>query len=401
LSPLPPTRRARAAVFLAAVLGAGNAFGAAIGQPLAQYSPAQSDAILAGPIFGLATGAYGFEPARYPVALYAVSYRTTNPYLGQARESASGLIALPLGAPGPLPVLEYQHGTDFSRHSVPSHPESCLEARAVAAAFAGHGYAVFMPDYIGKGISTSPHTYMLARGEARACRDMLEAGRRFCSRRHVRLSRDIFLSGWSQGGHATMAFLRLLEREKYPGVRAAAPIAGPYDLYLTWTLWLTQPASPMAPSLLAYMISSYEHHYGLPGLLRSALKPPYQGLPENTFDTDPVPPDAVARFGRTPQDLLRADFIAAVISGSGVFSRKLRENATCLWRGATPVRFYYGEADDIVPPVVTRKAYERMKSLGAPVWLADAGRSAGHREAFLFALADARRWFDRLRSAGE
>ena len=98
--------------------------------------------------------------------------------------------------------------TEVSKHDVPSNPANA-EAGMVLSAFASQGYVVFMPDYIGKGESPGMHTYMLSDGEAQAAYDFCTAARTSCRDLKIGLSGELFLTGWSQGGHAAMALARL------------------------------------------------------------------------------------------------------------------------------------------------------------------------------------------------
>ncbi|MFH0802945.1 MAG: prolyl oligopeptidase family serine peptidase [bacterium] len=391
------------AIFLIGCIASNVVYASDIGkainaQPVGQYSREKMDKTLSKTVFGVDPASYGFEYTKYPVSLYKVRYRTANPYRRDAVETVSGLLAVPMGAQGSLPVLSYQHSAEFSKHEIPSNPDGCLEAQAVIAAFAGHGYVIFMPDYIGKGDSMGRHTFIMADGEAQASWDMLKAGKKICSEMDIKLSSDLFLSGWSQGGHATMAFLRLLRTQRYPGVRAAAPVAGPYDMYLNWAQWLIHTLSPKIPAIMAYVILAYGEYYNLPGLSQEALKPRYQDVGQKIFDTDVIPKDVFEQFGRTPRELFQETFVTDSLVGTDAFCRALYDNEVYMWQSDVPIRFYYGEADDMVPPVIAQTAYGYMKNMGSDVSLVNAGKSAGHAETFLFALLDARKWFDGLRS---
>ena len=82
------------------------------------------------------------------------------PEQGNRPTLASGLVAVPQTAQKKLPVVSYQHGTVFTRTAVPSRPEESDETRIVTARLAGSGYVVIGADYIGKGDSTEPDSYM-------------------------------------------------------------------------------------------------------------------------------------------------------------------------------------------------------------------------------------------------
>lgn len=369
-------------------------------QDLGVYSRERLDKILTEEIRVLVPRvSYRYEPAVNAVRLYGVRYVTLHPLQGNRPIVVTGLVALPEVRGQALPLLSYQHGTECSKHWVPSNPEASIETRAVVAAFAGQGYAVFMADYIGKGGSDESHPYMLADSEASTCRDLIDAGRTLCERLGVTLKPGLFLTGWSQGGHSTMALLRLLESEGREPLKAAAPIAGPYDLYANWEAWTSRPDadSPLLPLIMAYLLQSYEQQLGIRGLCHKAMKPPYDERAHEMFDRDIPAEQLFKNFPSRVRGLLREDFIRLGRIGNHPFFQALRQNQTYSWRVTTPVRLYHGQSDSVVPADLSAMACAFQKAMGANVTLANAGRDAGHREAFLWTLLEARKWFDTLK----
>jgi len=77
--------------------------------------------------------------------------------------------------------------------------------------FATTGYAAVVPDYLGLGDSPGLQLYHHARSEATACVDLLRAARTWCASNNVELNDQLFLAGYSHGGHVTMALHRELE----------------------------------------------------------------------------------------------------------------------------------------------------------------------------------------------
>jgi hypothetical protein len=66
-----------------------------------------------------------YVPPVYPnvvngVDLYRVAYRSTIPEQGNRPTVAYGIVAIPKGLTGPLPLVSYQHGALFLKESVPS-----------------------------------------------------------------------------------------------------------------------------------------------------------------------------------------------------------------------------------------------------------------------------------------
>ena len=165
---------------------------------------------------------------KHGITLYRVQYRTTN-YDG-AQVVASGLVALP-GASRLHSVVAYHHGTNAERRTAPSQ-SGVGEGLLIAAAAAGTGHVLVAPDYIGLGESREIHPYMCSKVTATTSIDLMRAARKLVEYLHGSWPNSLFLLGFSQGGHATLAVHRELEilHEPQFTVTASAPVAGPFYL---------------------------------------------------------------------------------------------------------------------------------------------------------------------------
>ena len=167
------------------------------------------------------------------VDVYRVAYRSTIPEQGDRPTISYGLVAIPHGATGQLPIVSYQHGTLFFKESAPSQAFSwdknseadvkyglrqkdfyntCYETRLNVAQFAGNGYVVIAADYFGIGNSVEKDSFFVKGSEQQACLDMYSATLGLlASKDLVTDDLDLFLSGWSQGGLVTLSFQEALE----------------------------------------------------------------------------------------------------------------------------------------------------------------------------------------------
>src|ERR1043165_9341386 len=101
-----------------------------------------------------ATGISGIFPLQYPVNIYKVIYNTV---AGDSTPTtASGLMAVPVGAPCKVPMMSYQHGTTTKKNDVPSRFKG---EWFIALAAASKGYVALMPDYLGLGDGPGMHPY--------------------------------------------------------------------------------------------------------------------------------------------------------------------------------------------------------------------------------------------------
>jgi hypothetical protein len=338
---------------------------------------------------------------QYGVRFYKIVYRTIGP-LGQPT-LASGALLLPENFGQPLPLVSYQHGTVTQTNLAPSSMNLLSSEVSVGVAFASTGYAAVTPDYLGLGDSPGLHPYCHARSEATACIDMLRAARTFCAGNGYVLTNRLFLCGYSQGGHATMALLRELEAyyTNEFSVTACAPMAGPYDLSgVTTTNFLSGVAQPN-PYYFLYFLAAYQNVYQLAPSLASILAPPYDttlppllngNTPGGTINAA-MPPDG------NPVEILKPEYLAAFRSNPRHPLRlALQDNDVYYWIPRAPLHLYHCAADRDVVIANSFEALATFQSLGATqVQLFDPLPSADHGGCSIPSLADAKAWFDSLR----
>ncbi len=326
-------------------------------------------------------------PAKNGVRLYAVEYATRD--VDGVPAVASGLVMIPMLS-GPRPWVSYQQGTILDPLAAPSMLRSG-EATAMLHVFAAYGYVVTLPDYIGQGHSLARHPFLHAATEASAGVHLLEATRRLCADLGVPLSGSLFLTGLSQGGHATMAMHRLLESGGGVPVTASAPISGPYRLLPCWRLWL-RDGDPFAPALMAKVIISYSDIYGIAGA--DAFLPGWARKADNLLYGRTSGAREVAKsFPPEQSSVFTGAFLRAMGRGTHPICRLLALNDVDGWTPKAPVRLYYGTKDTLVPHDLALETQARMKRAGAPVEAVDVG-AVNHRGTFMPSLLSARTWFD-------
>ncbi|WP_433544322.1 lipase family protein (plasmid) [Streptomyces sp. CA-294286] len=167
---------------------------------------------------------------RHGVTAYRVTYRTTDS--AGAPTTASQLVVLPKNRARHLSTVSWLHGTTVHRKDVASeNPKS--NDRLVALLLASTGRAVSAPDYVGLGSGEGFHPYGDPGATVAASVDGLRAARTFAHRSGRELKRKVQVSGFSQGGPATMLVGRALQQEgadRYFRLGALAPVSGPYNL---------------------------------------------------------------------------------------------------------------------------------------------------------------------------
>ena len=162
--------------------------------PVAQLTAAQLDAASA--------DFPGTPPAAYGVTAYRLVYRTID-HNGRPT-TASGIVVLPDGRRGALTVAEYLHGTNPTKAAAASVDDTSTD-RLVTALFAGQGLVGVAPDYLGLGLGPGKPPYLDTKTETTSSGDLLLAARTFAAKHGVALKRDVLVTGFSQGGRASMA----------------------------------------------------------------------------------------------------------------------------------------------------------------------------------------------------
>jgi hypothetical protein len=342
--------------------------------------------------FGLA------DSASYGVARYRLVYCTVSPSGGAV--VASGLLMLPTGASGRLPVLAYAHGTVLTRTDAPSF-NGLLEGRVIPMVFSAEGWAVAAPDYLGLGVSRISHPWLHAASEASATIDMLAAARAAAAQLRQPLSEDLFVTGISQGGHSAMALGHWLATHAAPWrLRALAPIAGPYDMSGIALPALLDPARTdpeQGMIATAYLLVTWKPLYALYSDPREVFAEPYAAIVEELLDGDHTI-EEIEALPDSPELLLRPETLALLRHPAGRLADVLRQNDVCRWVPAVPTRIYAGRLDRAVAPEHAQRCREQIATHGGAAEIVDVGE-LDHVGTAFSSLTLIREWFIHLRSA--
>lgn len=230
-------------------------------------SVAELAASLGGSFEGQALLEITGEPA-CRVDVHHIRYHTVGP--GDAPTIASGALFVPAGTEpqcqGERPMLLYAHGTTTERafNMADVRNEDQIEGVLMVAAFAANGYIVVAPNYVGYDISTDPHPYLNADQSAKDMIDALTAARTALPTSEAPTTSEgaqLFVTGYSQGGHVAMATHRAMEAAGMT-LTASAPMSGPYALSAFGDAVFYGQVNAGAPVHLTMLITGYQHVYG-------------------------------------------------------------------------------------------------------------------------------------------
>ncbi|WP_213958222.1 MULTISPECIES: lipase family protein [unclassified Variovorax] len=303
-------------------------------------------------------------PALCDVSVVALNYTT----LGAKGEAtnASGVLLMPAGscAGNIVPLVAYAKGTDVQKPRTLANPAD-PETQLLTAMYAAQGYAVVATDYLGFAKSQYPfHPYLHADSEARSVLDSIRAARTAVTNLQGALSGKIMFTGYSQGGHSSMAAHRSAERD-YPfefNVVAGAHLAGPYNLSGATKLGI----APLGYQFFVpFQVTAYQKIYGdLYAKPSDAFKAPYDSyieglLPSATLNyttlvTSGALPGANGESPAQVRDLMfQPAFLAdAQTNSNNTYYLAAKRNDLFGWSPRARTLLCGGAGDPTVPPAV-------------------------------------------------
>lgn len=337
-----------------------------------------------------------YTPATNAVLLYRVTFPSVIPEQGNRPIVTTGLIAVPEGTAASLPLVSYQHGTVYLNEEVPSYPEQSPETQLMIAQFAGQGYLLIGADYFGLGGSSEPEGYMVKASQQQATSDMLVAGRAVMTSMGLS-DTGLHLAGWSQGGFVTMAMLEKLERDGVP-VKAAATASAPLDVFAALNGFLNFPRPNDAVwvnSLFILSAFAFENYYAVPGLARSLFTDETYDTLAKAYRREKID---VATIPTDLHKLIRPEYFDPQFFAASAYGRLIAATSAYRWVIETPVRNYYGEADEAITVGVARMAatYQAAIGTGNPTVEAVSTGDTTHRGTFARAVPLWKAWFDGL-----
>ncbi len=319
--------------------------------------------------------------------LYRLTYKSTN-YNRQAI-LLSGLVAIPDG--GSIKgLVSWQHGTNPDRSEAPSKPTPS-EGLPIAALFAGNGYVLLAPDYIGLGQSTEVPTYLHTESTVTSVIDFLHVGARLVRYLTRQDRANVYLVGFSQGGSATAGVQRQLELDKPAGLilKASASIAGAFNLR---DISLPYAITNNSMLYLGYVANAYALIYGQP--LSSIIQKKYVAVLPNLFNGSQSAEAIAEALPATAPELYTETMLTAIKTGQvNWFTTALAQNETYKWKPRATLRLYYGTSDTDVSPQDALSAYAYMKQVGGNVAVINRG-PLDHYQTLLSSLPDIQTWFN-------
>lgn len=312
--------------------------------------------------------------SQYGVDLYRVNYTTRN--LEGALDTASGLLCIPKVEGYALPLVSYGHGTVGSRYAVPSYLSG---EHILPAIYSSMGTVCVSADYLGLGDNDGIHPYVHADSEAWAGYDMIVATESYLPQEmDIEVNDQLFITGYSQGGHSAMALHRYIEQETDREVEVAMPMSGPYSISTGMKELLESDEEYGYVAYIASTAISYQEVYGniYPNSeISQFFKQPYadiilkyQNEEVDLFDVNFELIDSLIanEGGAFPKKMIYDDIVEQILTDDNhPVNFALRDNDVYDWAPEAETRLLYCSGDDQVAFENSIIARDKMVENGA------------------------------------
>src|SRR5690625_1022672 len=308
--------------------------------------------------------------AEYDVTFSSITYRTE--YMGKPIDTR-GLLLIPNGIDS-VDLLMHCHGTEIpskllhADNITPSlytgSTDNYREVRNMGLGWASKGFVVFIPDYIGYGLTLGKeHPYMYFPEMFLSNIDGLLAVKKYLSENNYSYDNQLFLTCWSLGGGACLSAHKYIQ-EQYAAaftVAASSSLAGVlnYEKYHDKSLKSVNEKLGVMPiiSWSVYSINKF-----------SPLKRPTDQIYSYPV-FDQMSSIVVPSF--QPNKVFKPYFLSKVLDGTDTQYRTiLTQNSFYKnWTATGKVFLHHGDADDTVPYYNSTDAKEGLEASGSDVTL--------------------------------
>ncbi|GAB1451813.1 hypothetical protein MASR2M47_18690 [Draconibacterium sp.] len=341
------------------------------------------------------------DNVQHDINVYTITYNTK--FEGKDI-IASGLVSIPKTA-DTNPIMSYQNGTNTLHSDAPSvNPNN--QFFQLLEFVASTGFVVSVPDYLGFGASSDMfHPYLDKESTIQSVTDMLRAVKELSTNHlDIKINNDLYITGYSQGGWATMQLQKAIE-DKYASefnLKASSCGAGPYDLRYVNDYILGLTNYPM-PYFIGYIFNSYLNLKYITNPSSDIFKTPYDKNILTSYNGTKSGEEINAQLTTVTADLFTADYKSTSNTNakfSSVIS-SLNNNSIAAWKTNIPTLITHGTADTYVPEQISVNMYNDFLAKGVDkskiTYIPIPG--AGHNTAVVPSGVATFNWFFSLRNS--
>ena len=339
---------------------------------------------------------------RNDVDIYEIMYKAK--WIDSSYILCSGIYFAPKNINNAAPIMMYGHGTQIHKHRTISDEDA---QQGICLGFATDGYAACYPDYYGIGKGEGDHLYQHAWSEAMSFIYMLYAIDELNKKINVKTNGQLFLTGYSQGGHSSFAAQKYLEELNDPRfqVTASSPMSGAYDMTGEQQKYMFQVYP--RPFYLPYLLVSYQTAYRVLNTdnIYSIFKSPFDTLLPKYYSNniDKTLDDLDKIMPKIPAEVVKDSLVEVYKTDTNfLFKIKLKENNLTDWKPKAPVQLCYCKGDREVNYKNSEVAYNNMTALGVTnIKLNNLSDKLDHNTCAPFAVMATKFYFDRFKNKGE
>ena len=345
-------------------------------------------------------------PIKYDVDIYEVIYKA--PWIDSTTWiNCSGIVYIPKVKKGKgrgVPTYMFGHGTQISKGRDITDEDA---QQGICLGMATDGYLSLYPDYYGMGKGDGHHLYQHAWSEGMSYVYMLYAVEELKKQLSFETNGQLFLTGYSQGGHSSFAAQKYIEALHDPRfkVTATSPMSGAYDMTGEQAKYMF--VKYPKPFYLPYLIISYQTAYGIfpnPNIY-SVFRAPFDTLLPGFFgdvrtktydDLDKIMPPI-------PSDVVRQELVDQFQKDPNfAFLKRLQENNLTEWAPEAPVQLCYCKGDREVNYKNSEVVYDKMTKAGKKdIKLLNLSDHLDHNTCAAFAVLSTKAFFDRYKKKGD
>jgi hypothetical protein len=342
-------------------------------------------------------------PISNDVDIYEIIYRA--PWIDSSTWiNCSGIVYVPKTKGKNPPTVMFGHGTQISKARDITDEDA---QQGICLFLAADGYLALYPDYYGMGKGDGQHLYQHAWSEGMSFVYMLYAMEEFKKAQNIQTNGQLFLTGYSQGGHASFAAQKFIEALHDPRfkVTATSPMSGAYDMTGEQAKYMFQVYP--RPFYLPYLILSYQTAYHIfPNKdIYTIFRPPYDSLLKGFFGAvrDKTYDDLDKIMPKIPSDVVIPDMVTQFKNDPNFpFLERLKENNLTDWKPEAPVQLCYCKGDREVNYKNSEVVYDHMTKAGKKdIKLNNQSDHLDHNTCAAFAVLSMKAFFDRYKKHGE
>ncbi|TLX70241.1 hypothetical protein E9993_22455 [Labilibacter sediminis] len=301
--------------------------------------------------------------------VFYVEYKSE--YINNEDVTLSGLVCTPNNVSKEALIISFQNGTMSLHSSAPSknltHPEFLI-----LQSLAGLGFVITIPDYIGFGASEHlQHPYHHKKLFQRSISDLIIAAKDMeeSEKYGFSLSGDLFLTGYSLGGWASLLTHYYLEQTPIENINlvGSACGAGAYNL-IHMRDYLVEQTDYTQPFYVPNLLLGYQSVGDITEELSTYLNEPYASIVPDLIDGKHSSGEINAQLTKNMQELLTDGFINDFYSSTESqwihIRNVLTENSQLPWVNENPISLYHGTTDHHVPIVISEKTVDDFRAIG-------------------------------------